>query len=189
MKVRGLINLVLAELSILVVIDSLHSSPLSLFIPPSYLYVLAILPPIMLAFRRNPYDFPIYALLIAILSVKALTNSEALYSLFDVIYYFGFRDLANQLNSIFATYKGSAFQPLLLVTTAYCISLILWNMETRLERLGMDVKYPIMALSVVGAFVCFFYPLLLTIQPPNLPLLFLGVLGVALILLALLLLA
>ncbi len=186
---RGFVNLILAELSILIVIGSLHSSPLSLFVPPTYLYILAILPPIMLAFRRNPYDFPIYALLIAILSVKALTNSEMLYSLFDAIYYFGFRSLANQLNSIFSTYKGSAFQPLLLVTTAYCISLILWNMEIRLKRLGMNVKYPIMTLSIVGVLICFFYPILLTIQPPNFPLLFLGVLGVALILVALLLLA
>ena len=186
---RGILSVLLAELSILVVVNSLHSSPLSLFVPPSYLYVLAILPPIMLVLGRNPYDFPIYAILIGILSVKALTNSEALYSVFDVIYYFGYRDLANQLNAIFSTYKGSAFQPLLLVTTAYCISLIVWNVETKLKKLGIDLKFPIMLLSVVGASICFFYPLLLSVQPPNVPLLFLGLLGIALILLALPLLA
>ncbi|RLI86235.1 MAG: hypothetical protein DRO98_05685 [Archaeoglobales archaeon] len=189
MRIR-ILNIVLAELAIFIAVGIAEASPLSMFIPARYLYFLAILPPVFLLLKRNPFDFPLFAILIVMASVKVLANSEMFYSILDTIYFFGFRGLAEHLNSIFSAYRSSPnISALSAIVILYVIAQISWAMEERLKKLGLGFGYPLVILGIVGFAIYLFYPLILSFHAYGVPLLFMGLIGVTSILIAIYLLA
>ncbi len=189
MKV-GVLNVILAELAILIAVEIAETSPLSMFIPTRFLYILAILPPVFFLLKRNPFDFLLFVILIAIASVKVLSNSEMFYSILDAIYFFGFSNLAEYLNSIFSAYRSSPnISALSAIVILYVIAQISWTIEEKLKKLGLEIGYPLAILGIVGFAIYLFYPLVLSFHAYGFPLLFMGLIGVTLILIATYLLA
>ncbi len=189
MKVK-ILNLILAEIAVFITIKIAEASSLSIFIPIKFLYLIAILPPVFLLLGRNPFDFPLFVILIAIASVKVLSNSELFYSLLDALYYLGFRSFAEYLNSIFVAYKSNPnISALSALVILFSISQISWIIEDKFDELKLEIGYPLAILGIVALVIYLFYPTVLSFQAYGFPLLFLGLIGVALIVVATYLLA
>ncbi len=182
------LNLALAELSLILAVKVAESSPLAILFPTKLLYVLLILPLALTFMRRNPYDLPVLIVALALVTVKLLTNSEAFYSLLDALYYLGYRDLSENLNSLFLAYKGSCLPQLTAIVVMFTVAQISWRLR-RLEKLGIDLRHPLSILIVFGVAVVLFFPSVAEFRIGGMPLLFLGLSGLCLILLAVLLLA
>ncbi len=189
MKIK-ILNLILAEVAVFIAVSVAETSPLAIFIPTKFLYLIAVLPPVFLLLGRNPFDFPLFVVLMAIASAKVLANSEIFYSLLDALYYLGFRSLSENLNSMFLAYKSNLnLSTLSALVVLFCVAQIAWNIEDKLRELKLEIGYPLAVLGIVAFAIYLFYPLVLSIQAYGFPLLFLGLIGVALIMVATYLLA
>ena len=189
MKVKVL-NLILAEIAVIITVSVAEASPLSIFIPIKFLYIIAVLPPVFLLLGRNPFDFTLFVILIAIASVKVLSNSEIFYSLLDALYYLGFRGIAEYLNSVFVAYKSySSIPALSALVILFSASQISWNIENKFKELKLEIGYPLAILGIISLAIYLFYPMILSFKAYGFPLLFLGLIGVALIIVATYLLA
>ncbi len=185
-----ILNLILAEIAVIIAINIAEASPLSIFIPIKFIYLVAILPPVFLLLGRNPFDFPLFVILIAIASVKVLSNSEIFYSLLDALYYLGFKSLAEYLNSVFTAYKSNPnISALSALVILFSISQISWIIEDELNKLRLEIIHPLAILGIVALAIYLFYPMVLSFRAYGFPLLFLGLIGVALIVVAIYLLA
>ena len=189
MKVK-ILNLILAEIAVIIAISVAEASPLSIFIPIKFLYIIAVLPPVFLLLGRNPFDFTLFVILIAVASVKVFANSEMFYSLLDALYYLGFRGIAEYLNSVFVAYKSYSNVPALsALVILFSASQISWNIENKFKELKLEIGYPLAILGIISLAIYLFYPMILSFKAYGFPLLFLGLIGVALIIVATYLLA
>jgi hypothetical protein len=183
-----ILNLLIAEIAVIIAVEMTKSSPLPMFVPANYLYVLTVIPIILLLFGRNPFDFPLFAVLVMLLSSKVLANSEIFYSSLDAIYFLGYKNLAEYLETIFSVYKSTSdIMGLSALVVLYSVSQIIWVMAKKskdLKRLGMNVNYQIAVLGITALAIYLFYPALIAPQSLEIPLLFLGLIGVVLVILA-----
>ncbi len=184
-----ILNTILAELAVFLTVSIVENSPLSMFVPAKFLYVIAVIPIVFLLLGRNPFDFPLFLVLIALATVKILSNSEIFYSILDAVYYLGFKGAAEYLNSLFTAYKSSNVQVLSVLVILFSVAQIAWNIEVELSKLRIDFVQPISVLIVVAFAIYVLYPAILSIQVRGIPLLFVGLLGVVLTLIATYLLA
>ena len=184
-----ILNLILAEASLILAINVAENSPLAIFIPTKLLYLLLVLPIAFMLLKRNPFDVPILILALSLVTVKLLTNSEAFYSLLDALYYLGYTSISEYLNSVFSAYKGSCLIQLTGIVVMFTIAQISWRIEERLKELGIDMKYPLATLGAVGTVIFLLFPTLAELRFEGLPLIFLGLMGLCLTLLAIYVLA
>ncbi len=178
-----IINLALAEISVLIAVSIAEKSPMALLVPVNLLYAIAIIPIALLIMNRNPFGFPTFIVLMALATAKALANSEIFYSLLDAVYYLGFRGLAEYVESMFSAYESKPdIIPLLSIVVLFSMAQIIWNIEKKLEKWNIEIGYPIAVLGIVGTAIILFYPIVLSIHPHGFPLLFAGLIGVSAIL-------
>ena len=113
--IRGMLNCILATLSIVLVVES------SVF-GTNYLYLLLVIPVISLILRRNPFNFPLFAILICISLINVLPT-QTFYGLVNILNYLGYR----------VSYLLDLFHPsphhIPLIVTLFVVSQVIWYSE------------------------------------------------------------
>ena len=113
--IRGMLNCILATLSIVLVVES------SVF-RTNYLYLLVVIPVISLILRRNPFNFPLFAILICISLINVLPT-QTFYGLVNILNYLGYR----------VSYLLDLFHPsphhIPLIVTLFVVSQVIWYSE------------------------------------------------------------
>ncbi len=113
--IKVILNGILATLSIVLVVESLTFRT-------NYLYLLLIIPAVSLMLRRNPFNFPLFAILICISLINVLPT-QTFYGLVNVLNYLGYE----------ASYLLDLFHPsphhIPLIVTFFVISQIVWHSE------------------------------------------------------------
>ncbi|WP_457548640.1 hypothetical protein [Archaeoglobus sp.] len=150
---KAVLNCILATLSIVLVVESF-------VFRTDYLYLLLIIPALSLIFKRNPFNFPLFAILIGISLINVLPT-QTFYGLVNVLHYLGYD----------VSYLLDMFHPTLnyipLIVTLFVVSQVIWHSEH-------EVTIP---LSFAFGFLAYaFYNYL--IVPLNADRLVLGVFGV-----------
>ncbi len=178
-----IVNLVLAEISIIIAVSIAENSPIALFIPAKLLYTVAIIPVALLLANRNPFGFSMFVVLLALTTAKVLANSEIFYSMLDAVYYLGFKGVAEHVESIFSAYESKPdVVPLLTIVVLFSMAQIVWNLEKKLKKWEIEMGYSIIVLGILGTAIILFYPILLSMHPYGFPLLLTGLIGVSAIL-------
>ena len=113
--IREILNCILATLSIVLVVES------SVF-RTNYLYLLVVIPVISLILRRNPFNFPLFAILICISLINVLPT-QTFYGLVNILNYLGYR----------VSYLLDLFHPsphhIPLIVTLFVVSQVIWYSE------------------------------------------------------------
>ena len=116
--IKVIMNCLLAVTSIILVIETLEFNL-------DYLYVLLVIPAVSLIMRRNPFNFPLFAILTCISIVNVLPT-QTFYGLVNLLNYLGYN----------SSYLLDMFHPtrhnIPLIVTMFVISRIVWNSESEI---------------------------------------------------------
>ena len=173
---KVLTSFIAAEISAIIAIEVARNSPLSLYIPYEYLYLIMLIPVVMMAVRRNPYDFTFLAVLILLMTPKTLSNSKIIYSLSNALYFFGFRRISEGIASVFSAYKGPVLGQVVDVVVLFTVAQVVWYSEDR------HVIVSLSASAVIGILIAALLPAIPSI--PNGTPIILGLIGLVTLVLA-----
>lgn len=182
----SVINLALAEAAVLYAVKIYSISPLASFYSSDLFFIPLLLVPIVFLIRKeNPFSFFHYVLLLIVCSGVFLANSETFYSLLDSAYVLGYKGLSQYVSSVFSPYEGtSVFLELLTITWMFIFSQIFWFTAEKVEfskETTMQWGYIFSVSFVLFLVYPYFINALTTF---DYPLLFMGIGGVILLLIA-----
>jgi len=132
------INLIIAEIAALQAYQTFLASPIVAlgYIPDFTFIVIAAIPILLMLKRGNPFGFTFFSVLISLNMGILLAKSEIFYAILDTMYYFGFKSLAEYLNSVFSPYAGqNVLYPLLGITWLFVLSQLIWITAEKAEEL------------------------------------------------------
>jgi hypothetical protein len=123
-----LINILIAEIAALSTLTYLSTTPLRLFTVP--LGVILITAPLIGVMFRKPFSIQYLALLIVLSSTATLKDSEVFLASLDVIYFFGYREVAEYLHMFFSQSEDAdIFKHLLMIIWLYTTSVTISGVE------------------------------------------------------------
>ncbi len=128
---RTVLCLLTAEVSAAVTVEVISRSPLSLFIPVQYLYLIFLAPPILALLKRNPYDISLFTAFLILSSFKAIANSKIIYSISNALYYLGFKGISERIALLFSAYRGADLLEILIITATFVIAQIVWHSDEK----------------------------------------------------------
>lgn len=140
------INLIIAEIAAFQAYQTFLASPIVAlgYIPDFTFIVIAAIPILLMLKRGNPFGFTFFSVLISLNMGILLAKSEIFYAVLDSIYYFGFKSLAEYLNSVFNPYAcQNVLQPLLGITWLFVLSQLIWitaDKAEEFEKRGLKVS-------------------------------------------------
>ena len=109
---RSILNFILATLSVVLVAESF-------VFRTNYFYLLMIIPVVSLILKRNPFNFPLFAILICVSLINILPT-QTFYGLVNVLHYLGYD----------VSYLLDVFRPtphhIPLIVTLFVISQVIW---------------------------------------------------------------
>lgn len=173
-----MINLVLAEMSVIVTYLSLTQSEFSMIVNPDYFLLLLLIPLLLFSTKRSPYPFGLFALLSALTIFHYLPNSELFHSSLDLAYFLTGSEKVKILEKIVAS---RSVNPLyLMLISAFYVSSEVY--ESALRKKKAYENFPDLQASLLSLFLSLLPVLFYKLIPTYPEAFYIGIAGVILIL-------
>ncbi|ADC65413.1 hypothetical protein Ferp_1259 [Ferroglobus placidus DSM 10642] len=173
-----MINLLFAELSVVVTYFSLKQSEISMIVDPDYFLLLLLIPLLLFSAKRNPYPFGFFVLLSILTVFHYLPNSELFHSSLDLAYFLTGSENAKILEKIVSS-RG--VDPIyLMLISAFYVSSEVYESASRKKKTYEN--FPELQASLLSLFLSLLPVLFYKLIPTYPEAFYVGIAGVILIL-------